>query len=551
MAAESVPVLIVGGGVGGLSSSLFLAQHGIKSMIIERHSTTSIHPRARSVNARTMEIYRRLGIVDEIRKAGACISASAGMFHGPSLKEVIDARPRREGGQKFPFTWVMESVTPVNGTFVTQDMLEPVLVNEARRQGVDIRFYTEFVGFEQDEEVVTASVKKRDTEETFSINAQYLIAADGAKSPVRQQLKIPVSGRGSFGKLLNILFKADLEDLVRDREFSLCLIERSEVVGLFTSVNNTDVWVFHLHYDPAKGEGPEDFPPEKCKDLIRLALGIPGIEIDIKSILPWEPSIRVANHLKQGRVFLVGDSAHQMPPYAGQGANSAVASAHNLAWKLAAVLNGQAENALLETYEAERLPVGREAAEISAIGCDEKGMLPVKKNWEFFKSMASKLFIVAGFGYGYNSAAITSESILPLGGWTWRPWTLPSLMFSIDGRPGRRVPHVWIKRNGERISTIDLCGKNFVLFAGSEATGWLAAAKKLSSTSSVNIDTYCIGPRGDLTARSGVFETASGISSTGALLVRPDDFVVWRARRQNKDAESLLEQAIKKALCLA
>lgn len=158
------------------------------------------------------------------------------------------------------------------------------------------------------------------------------------------------------------------------------MVKRPEVCGLFTSINNSDRWVFHLIYDPSKGENASDFLPETCKELLRIALGMPEIEIDIKSILPWEPSVRIAEVLQHGCIFLAGDAAHQMPPWGGQGANSGIADAHNLTWKLAAVLKGHASKALLETYDEERIPVGRAAAEASASAVDENGIFSMKWN---------------------------------------------------------------------------------------------------------------------------------------------------------------------------
>jgi hypothetical protein len=248
------------------------------------------------------------------------------------------------------------------------------------------------------------------------------------------------------------------------------------------------------------------------------------------------------------RIFLAGDAAHQMPPYAGQGANSAIADVHNLAWKLAAVLKGQAGEDLLDTYEAERLPVGRAAAEVSAVGCDKRGLLPMKKNLAFFRNMWPKLFVVAGFGYGYESRTIYREDTGLLRGMTWRPWSIPSLMFALDGRPGRRVPHIWVERDGERISTLDVCGKGFVLLTGAHGKRWTGAATRLSKSMGVHIVAYTIGPDNDLRAMSGVFETATGIGPDGALLVRPDDFVAWRSRRVVEDDMGYLESVMKQIL---
>ncbi|KAF2790398.1 FAD-binding monooxygenase-like protein [Melanomma pulvis-pyrius CBS 109.77] len=520
------PVVIIGGGIVGLSASLFLSYQNVNSLVIERHSGTSIHPRARSVNARTMELFRHLGIDDRVRKAGASLSPTMGIYSGQSLKEVIESKPRREEGRKFPLVGMFAPVSPVNGAWVTQDMIEPVLVDTARERGGEVRFHTECVEVAQDNTGVTAILKDRKTGINSTVRADYLIAADGAKSPIRSALRIPTSGRGAMGHLLNILFHADLEYLVRGREFSLCKIDRPEVYGLFTSINNSDRWVFHLAYDPSKGEKASDFTAERCKDLLRLALGMPDVEINIVSILPWEPTVQVAERLQEGRVFLAGDAAHQMPPWGGQGANSGIADVHNLAWKIATVLQGHADRALLETYNIERLPVGIEAAESSAIGADAKGLISVNMNLT-----------------GYASPAICKEDVSPLGGWTWRPWTLPSFGFAIDGRPGRRAPHFWVDKKEERISTLDLFGKNFILLAGADGSSWSAAAKETSLSLGIEIAVYSVGPDGDLVASRGEFEAAAGISSNGAILVRPDDFVVWRERRQPSDYHAKLNDA--------
>lgn len=546
---NTIPVLIVGGGVVGLSASLFLASHDVPSVVVERHSGTSIHPRARSVNVRTMELMRHLGIDDLVREAGKSLAPTFGIYTGSSLREIMEPKPRRDAEKKNPIAGLSAMLSPVSGGFVTQDMLEPVLVDAARQRGVDVRFYTECVGFEQDDEGVTASLKDRESGAVSAIRATYLIAADGAKSPIRTQLNVPTTGRGKMGYLLNILFAADLKDFVSRREFSICLIENPEVRGLFSSINNNDRWVFHLSYDPLRGEQASNFPPERCKELLRTALGIPDIEIDIKSILPWEPSVQVAERLRIGRVFLAGDSAHQMPPWGGQGANSGIADVHNLAWKLAAVIQGRADETLLETYDVERLPVGRAAAEASASGADERGIISTKMTLSVIRGFMKKIPLSSGHGYCYSSRAICTENILPLGGLTWKPWTLPSLFFSIDGRPGRRIPHLAITKD-EQTSTLDLCGKGFVLLAGADGGFWRDAAKEVSSALNILIDAYCVGPAGDVVAPSGAFESAAGISSRGVILVRPDDFVAWRERRQPSDHQAKLEHAMRQVLCL-
>ena len=545
-----VPVVIIGGGIVGLSASLCLSRQGIDSMVIERHSGTAIHPRSRSVNARTMELYRGLGIEERIREAGASLSTAMGMHSGHSLKEVIELKKRSTGIRKWPFSGLMASISPVNGAFVTQDMIEAVLLDVAKERGGDVRFNTECLGVEQDSDVVTISLKDRASGATSTVQADYLIAADGAGSPIRTKLKFPMTGRGTMGHLLNILFIADLKPLVDRREFSLCSIERSEVSGLFTSINNSDRWVFHLSYDPSKGEKASDFTREKCSELLRLAIGLPDIDIDVKSILPWEPSERVVERMQHGRIFLAGDAAHQMPPWAGLGANSGIADAYNLAWKLAAVLKGRANQELLETYDVERLPIARIAAEASANAADERGIILTTKNYKFFAALYSRARYLPGYGFTYTSKAICNEDTSPLGGLTWRPWTLSSLWLTMDGRPGSRAPHAWVEHQGKRISTLDLLGKTFVLLAGADSAPWLKAAESVSSTLGVEIAVYCAGSEGNLGTPEGGYEATFGISSHGAVLVRPDDFVAWRQRRQPSNYVVELESAMRQALCI-
>lgn len=497
-----------------------------------------------------MELFRHLEIDEKVCKAGESISASMGMYSGRSMKEVIESKPRTNKGADSPLLKLFSSIGPVAGTFVTQDMLEPILLDAAKERGVDVRVYTDCMKVEQDDSSVTATLKDRKTGKITTIQAEYLIAADGAKSLIRSQLNVPTTGQGSMGHLLNILFHADLKEVVRQREFSLLKIQRPEVRGLLTSINNSDRWVFHLAYDPSRGEKPEDFPPERCNQLLRTILGMPEVDIDVKSVLPWEPSVRVAEHFKNGRIFLAGDAAHQMPPWGGQGGNSGIADAYNLGWKLAAVLQGHATEDLLKTYDEERIPAGAEAAQASASGVDENGILELKYNLEVARGWMRRLPLISGHGYEYKSKAICAEDTSPLGGLTWKPWSWQSLFFSIDGRPGRRAPHIWVENHGKRVSTLDLTGSKFALLAGADGASWLEGAKEVSSKLGVELVAYRLGPEGDVFSPKHAFESAAGITSHGAILLRPDNYVAWRERRRTKDVNARLERAMRQALCL-
>lgn len=546
---NSVPVLIVGGGIVGLSASLFLSHLGVRSLLVERHSGTSIHPRARSLNARSMEIFRGLGLDGVIRDAGSELGPSQGLIRGSTLLEAIEPQKRSpegatRGGK--PGDSIIKTISPVVGAWVTQDMSEPALLRAARAQQMaDVRFYTECTDFSQDDAGVTAEIRDRESGKTSTIHAQYLLGADGVGSPVREKLGIQRTGKGVLGHLMNILFEADLSELVRRREFSLGLITRPEVRGLFASINNGTRWVFHAVYDPAKGEKAEDFTMDRCKELVELALGMPDVEVKVKSVLPWESAVRVVQTLRKGRVFLAGDAAHQMPPWRGQGATSGIADVHNLAWKLAAVLKGEAGPALLDTYDSERLPVGRLVAEESGAVADEHGLFAM--NLKVILKTIRMGSRVAGFGYTYNSPAIIPDDVSQF----FRiPWHFTAWLLNLSGRPGTRVPHLWVHQDDQQISTLDVCNTNFVLLAGGEGgDAWREAAVGTAELLGIKLTVYCIGPSGDLVDPNNQWLYLAGISANGALLVRPDGFVAWRAYTQPTSITEKLNQVMRQVLC--
>jgi putative polyketide hydroxylase len=537
MTQENVPVLIVGGGIVGLSASLFLSHHGVRSLLIERHAGTSIHPRARGVNGRTMELYREVGLEDAIRECGKALQPAVGLFQGATLVEVLEGQgpeQRQQMMAAFQRMTSSEEISPTTGSRGTQDLIEPILLSAVRERGGEVRFSTELVSFEQDEMGVTATLYDRVGGVRSSIRADYMVAADGANSRVLRALDIPCSRGGAEGYLLNVLFHADLEEFVRGREFSICKIERPEVTGLLVSINNSDRWTFHIVYDPNKGETPEDFPPARCKDLIGRALGLPDVEIEIKSMLPWVSTMRVAETFQRGRVFLAGDAAHQMPPWGGQGANTGIPDAHNLAWKLAAVLKGEAHPTLLDTYTVERQPVGRVAAESSAARSDEQGLLSFKRLTASLTGNYAQ--ILGGYGYKYISQAIIAEEHAD-------PQNI-----DLNGQPGTRVPHMWVEYQGERLSTVDLAVRCFVLLAGPAGGAWCDAACRVAERMGVKLKAYRVAPDGDVRDADAQWSSKAGIQGDGALLVRPDGFVAWHAGCLSAAPEQELENALARVL---
>ncbi|HZR39591.1 MAG TPA: FAD-dependent oxidoreductase [Ktedonobacteraceae bacterium] len=540
---EQVPVLIVGGGIVGLSASLFLLHQGIPALLVERHTGTSIHPRARGVNGRSMELYREIGLEEDVRITGAALAPSFGILTGETLMAALehwDPARRQQVVAAFSKAGNMQDVSPTTGSRCTQDLLEPLLLAAARQRGGDLRFNTELVSFEQDDSGVTATIVERAGGTQHTVRADYMIAADGARARIRGSLDISTNGCRPQGHLLNILFQADLSDLVRGREFSMCMIKHpgkhQEIHGLLTAINNTDRWVFHLPYDPQRGESPEDFPHERCIDVLRTVLGLPQIEIEIKSIQPWEAAVRVADTFQRGRVFLTGDAAHQMPPWGGKGANTGIADVHNLAWKIALVLKGKADPVLLTTYDTERRPVGREAAEEAGSMSDEHGLLSLQLQQSTFVNSFARML---GYGYQYASQAIIAEGHAGLA---------PDGQ-DFTGYPGTRAPHIWIEHKGKRISTLDLFGTSFALFTGSDGAVWCDAARAVSTRSGTGIIAYQIGANGDLLVQDSRWQEVYGITARGASLVRPDGFVAWRSREMAGDPQQALEQVLYRLSC--
>ncbi|MEK3735207.1 FAD-dependent oxidoreductase [Paenibacillus sp. FSL M8-0334] len=529
MSKKQIPVFIVGGGLTGLSAALCLANQNISYLLIERHAGTSIHPRANGMNVRTMEIFRELDIEKEIRAAGEVLGKSNGAIEVKVLAEADLNGLKRIAPNGHPLKTLIgeqvKNISPVTGCACSQDQSEPVLLKKAQQLGGDIRFYTELIAFEQTTAGIQAVIRDRKTGQTETLYAEYMIAADGAKSQVRQALGIEFTEGGSFGHHINIYFQADLRELVEGNEFILCNITNPEAPGVLLSVNNKDRWCFHVVYHPEKGESVDDFPQDRCIDLIRKAIGLANLDVVILSLLPWEAASRLADLYQVGSVFLAGDAAHVMPPKGAYGANTGIQDVHNLAWKLAAVLRDGANPDLLTTYEQERKPVAQFAANQSVLNlANGEGRVHP---------------LIPAIGYSYQSDAIVSEENIEI--------RLDELR--LDGVPGKRAPHVWCSYRGRRISTIDLLGKNFVLFTGDKGEEWLHAASDISIRLEIPIQAYQISAYGELADIDNNWNEAYGIRSEGAVLIRPDGFVAWRTNGRMENKAEMLAEVFQQILC--
>ena len=547
--AETVPVLIAGGSLVGLSTAMFLGWHGVESLAVERHESTAIHPRAGHFQLRTVEILRSVGLEEAVRrKSEEQYDPDGGINNVESLagKEIANYFPSLNAG--------VEEFSPTVRVFINQDALEPILAARAKELGARLRYTTELRSFEQDDNGVTALVRDLQSGVESTVRANYLVAAEGNRSQTREALGVGMHGHGLLSESITIYFHSDwdLEPLLRDRNQGVNYVTSPVLRGFFrlNRSGNAGFLVVNLVGDTARPEVVAAYPDapwanvaagiteERCLELLRAAIGVPGIPVTVDDVAPWRAVADSADVYQVGRVFIVGDAAHVVPPNGGFGGNTGIQDAHNLAWKLALAVKGVAGAELLATYDAERRPVGDLTVEQAYtryvtrvapyLGTD--GMQPLLDDFSM------------EIGYRYNSAAIVPEE-----GATEA--LLHEHPRESHGRPGSRAPHVWIERAGERLSTLDLFGRRFVLLVGPAGDAWCEAVRPAARALGIELDAYRVGDGGELADPDARFSEAYGISSTGAVLVRPDDFVGWRAKDGARASEDAARAALGALIC--
>ncbi len=364
------------------------------------------------------------------------------------------------------------------------------------------------------------------------VRAQYLVGADGAHSFVRQRLGIGMAGRGSFADCVTIYFKADLRALIGDRNLSVVYVNQPGLLAFFRFSIGADagflaVFASFDEHGVRDSRVGESLSPARCAALVRAALGVPDdFPVAIDDVQPWNATAATATAFRKGRVFLAGDAAHLMPPTGGFGGNTGIADAHNLAWKLAMVIQGAAGARLLDSYQPERQPQCELIVEQAYARYVKRvdASLPAIDLAPLLDDAAIEL------GALYRSDAILDDERAAAGAALLEDPRQPS------GRPGTRVAHLTLQQNGVSISTHDLPGQGFVLLAGASGHDWAAASGALTA--------HRIAADGDLSDPGGVCEKAVGISPQGAVLLRPDGVIGWRAFGSDPDARTRLKQVM-------
>jgi 2-polyprenyl-6-methoxyphenol hydroxylase-like FAD-dependent oxidoreductase len=520
---------------------MLLAWHGIESLAVERHPSTAINPRAGHFNLRTLEILRSVGLEETVRhRSQQQYIPDGGISNLESLagREIMSFFTNLNAG--------VAEFSPASRMFIDQDALEPILRARAEELGARLRYRTECTHLDPGDDGVTATLTGLDDGSTSQVRAQYVVAADGNRSPVRQRLGIGMRGHGVLSDSITIYFHAeeDLLPLLAGRNQGVLYITNPVLRGFFRldRSGNAGFLVVNLIGDTARPEIVAAYPhapwanvaagitEAKALDLLRAAIGVPGIGVTIKDIANWRATADIADSYGDGRIYLAGDAAHVVPPNGGFGGNTGVHDAHNLAWKLAYVLRGMAGPGLLATYDAERRPVGDFTVEQSYsryvtrvapyLGTD--GIQPVLDD------------LYLELGYRYASAAIATEP---------GDDAAPVHPRESGGRPGTRAPHAWVERDGKRVSTLDLFGQSFTLLAGPSGDAWRDAARLAEASLGVTVEVFQQG-----TELAGDITTACGIAAEGATLVRPDGYIAWRSAGPARSPETLTE-VLRAILC--
>ncbi len=583
MAHIETDVLIIGTGPAGSATAALLSSYGIANMAINRYRWLANTPRAHITNQRTMEVLRDLGreVEDEAYLFATHQDLMGENIFCESLAGEEIGRMKSWGNHPLSKAeHLLSSPTMMND--LPQTFMEPLLFKTACSRGTQARMSTEYVSHVQDRDGVTTTCRDRLSGETVTIRSKYLVGADGGNSLVAEHAGLPFEGQMGVGGSMNILFRADLSKYVAHRPSVLYWVMQPGAdvggigMGLVRMVRPWNEWLIVWGYDISQ-PAPE-VTPEFATGVARQLVGDPELEIELLSANTWTVNNMYATHMQKDRVFIMGDAAHRHPPSNGLGSNTSIQDSFNLAWKLAAVLKGQAGPGLLDSYSVERAPVAKQIVTranqsigefgpiFEALGmtggtdidkirasmdarCDATPAAEAQRE-ALREAIAFKKYEFDAHGVEMNQryrsdAVVTDGQIEPA--------------FDLDAElhyqpttwPGARIPHVWLFDGvtGDKHSTLDLCGKGrFTLFTGIGGEAWEAAAAEVGAETGLDIRVHVIGPRRKIVDHSGDWARARDIRDSGCILVRPDQHVAWRAEAMSDQPAAELRRALTKIL---
>lgn len=573
-------VLIVGSGPAGVASAALLSTYGVPNIMIEKYSWLANMPRAHITNQRTMEIMRELGVEDEVYQDAVPQELMGNNVFCTSLAGEEVGRLLTWGNHPSRRA-DYELASPSKMVDIPQTMLEPIIFGKAMREGCLARFKTEYLSHTQDENGVVATVRDRVAEQTYRIRAKYMIGADGGRSKIAQDLGLPLDGKADLAGSMNIEFDADLSHLVAHRPSVLYWVFQPGSAGgigagVLRMIRPWGKWLGMWNYDISQGR--PDYSEEEIRQILFRLIG-EEVPLKVTRVSYWAVNNIVARHYSKGRVFCMGDAVHRHPPTNGLGSNTSIQDAYNLAWKLKLVLDGAADQTLLDSYNAERQPVGKQIVTRANKSIDDTlpifetlGITGVSTQEEMRRQIDKrKLSTVEAeaqrkalnkqirnksyefnchgveMGQRYRSGAVVSDG-------TPEPeYTRDrELYYHPTTWPGARLPHVWVEQDGEKRSTLDLVGRGrFTLLTGVAGGSWMEAVARASAELGLDLRGYQIGPGCEIIDTFGDWAMQSEVSDSGCVLVRPDGYVGWRAQMLSPEPSTeimrVLRQIVGKA----
>jgi putative polyketide hydroxylase len=498
----TIPVIIIGAGPVGLSASIALSRQGIRNIVIEKHPGTSIHPKARGVNVRTMELCRLWGAEQQIRRSELPVTARRFLWMNHVKGEI-------QGDVSF--VTEQEELSPTEPCLLSQDIFEQELLACLKTQkNSQVHLDTRVINIEQDDQFVYCELENRIDQTLTKIQAQYLIAADGANSFVRKKLNINMDGIPLLGTHVSVYCETDLSPWLSDKPFAVMAFTDKEQMGrVMMAVDLKRRWIFSKRVADAN----EILTKEAGIQLVCATVDEPELAVNVINISKWEMAALNAQQYRHGRIFLCGDAAHRIPPTGGMGMNTGIGDAHNLAWKIAYVIQGYADQTLLDSYEQERKPLAQTTIDWSIINANRlraifQSLIDGNNNafYEGLKEQGKHINHIGldiGFIYaesqGFDPNAYKSKAIA-----------------------GMRAPHCWLLYNNHTISTIDLFEKNYVLLAGENC---MVEKLKFPIPEKYPKTTLVIGK--DVHILNQDFYTCYQLTKEQAVLVRPDGHIAW------------------------
>ena len=572
-------VLVVGSGPAGGAAALSLATLGVDHVVITKYSWTANTPRAHITNQRTVEIFRDLGIEEDIKANATPNHLMGDTVFCTSLSGDEIGRVRTWGTHPSRHAdYTLGS--PSEHCDLPQTLLEPILIGHAAARGSHIRFDTEYLGLRQHTDGVTVFVRDRVTGNAYTIEAKYVIGADGGRSKIAQDVGLPFEGQMDLAGSMNIVFHADLSEKVQHRPSVLYWVLQpgSDIggigMGLVRMVRPWDEWLVVWGYDI--NESPPQLDDAEATRIVHNLIGDDTVPVTIRSTSLWGNNKMYATRYRADRVFCMGDAVHRHPPSNGLGSNTSVQDAYNLAWKLAYVLRGDAGAALLDSYDQERAPIGRQIVLRANKSIEEFGPIfdalgftdtsdPDVMNERMraraddtpqaTRQRAQLREALELKDYEFNAHGVElgqryrSGAVVPDG--TPEPaYTRDAeLYYHPTTWPGARLPHCWLGSDGHKVSTHDLAGNGrFALLTGISGQRWAQAAQEVSEQLGIEIAAYVIGPGRRYTDVYDDWARLREVAEDGCVLVRPDAHVGWRAATITTDPAGELRRVLEAIL---